>query len=62
MHLRIDEGSPLERERDIASMLGFGRVALEEKEMRRHGVEIQPVTRNHLIRMHTYRDIQEQDL
>ena len=30
MRLQIDEGSSLERERDIASAIGSGRVALED--------------------------------
>lgn len=60
----------MERERDIASTIGPGRVALEDQEgirrkinEKRHRVEIQPLTRHHPIRLRTYRQpgIQKRD-
>lgn len=52
----------MERERDIASIIGPGRVALEDlegirrkKNEKRHRVEIQPLTRHHPPRLRTYR-------
>ena len=60
----------MERERDIASLFRSGRVALEDLEgirrkrnEKRHRVEIQPLTRHHLIRLRTYGEpgIQKRD-